>query len=58
MMFLAEGFTVSGAITSATEIFTSIANLITSNAILIVFVGASLIPIGFKIFRSAKSAAR
>ncbi len=53
-----EGFSVADAVTTAMGIFTSVIDVIIENPYLIAFLGAALIPLGFKIFKSAKSAAK
>lgn len=51
-------FDIGSAVTSATGVFTGVLDVLVGNPIFIALIGASLIPIGFKIFKSAKSAAK
>lgn len=53
-----DGFSVGGAVTAATGIFTSVLDVLTGNPIFIALIGAALVPVGFKIFKSAKNAAK
>lgn len=52
--FATEDTSVSSAVTGAMGVFTTVVSTLTSNPILLVILGASLIPLGFKIFKSAK----
>ena len=58
MSCFAEGADVGTAVTGGLSIFTATVDTLFSNPILVALVGAGLIPIGFKIFKSAKKAAK
>lgn len=53
-----ETFTVASAVTAGLSIFTSVIDVIVTNKLFLSIVGVGLVPLGFKIFRSAKSAAK
>ena len=50
--------TVTSALTQLWEVVTSCVTFISGNAILMVLLVASLVAVGFKIFKKAKKAAR
>ena len=50
--------TITQALTQLTEVMTHCVNTITSNSILFTMFVASLVLVGFKIFKRAKSAAK
>lgn len=51
-------FSVGSAVIAAGEVFTSALSILTSNPIFVVFIGAALIPVGMRIFKAAKGAAK
>lgn len=53
-----EGFTVASAVTAGLGIFTSVLDVIVGNPLFLAIIGVGLVPLGFKIFRSAKGAAK
>lgn len=50
------GTEIADAMTSILGVVTSLFTFIMSNPLLMLFVGASLVPVGMKIFRSMKRA--
>lgn len=52
---MAEGFTIASAMTAASGIFEGVLSVLTGNPIFVALIGAALIPIGFRLFKSAKN---
>lgn len=49
---------VLAAVSGATGLVATIFEVITDNPVLLFFLGASLVPVGFKIFKMAKGTAK
>lgn len=52
------GDVITAALGTITSLVTSVFELMTSNTLCVVFLGASLLGVGFMIFRRIKSAAK
>lgn len=53
-----ENFAIGAAVTSGLSVFTSVLDVIVGNPLFIAIIGIGLVPLGFKIFKAAKSAAK